>query len=233
MTAQVVALVALEALRRAYQRNAEGHMADPDLTPKWPGSSFITQAAYATWSALWGTQGVTLSKCMAHILYLDFQCRHAPKGSCPEHDTDVFLHRNLAIYVNFVPWTICTGVWLYRMNQAISMYDPVLIIPLLQATFILFAAVNSGIFFQGFWEFDSVTWACFTAGVVGIFTGLCLLTPEPSSEPDVQKFLKSLSTIEVLEAKRNGSESPCLDDPDSIVLSERVLEVWSPGPDAG
>jgi hypothetical protein len=39
-------------------------------------------------------------------------------------------------------WLFFGGVWLYRMNEALSLYDPLFIIPLLQVNFIIFAIVS-------------------------------------------------------------------------------------------
>jgi hypothetical protein len=41
-----------------------------------------------------------------------------------------------------VGWLGFVGVWLFRMNEALSLYDPLFIIPLLQVNFILFAIVS-------------------------------------------------------------------------------------------
>lgn len=40
------------------------------------------------------------------------------------------------------------SVWLFRLNSALSMFDPIFAIPLLQANFIFFAIVSGGIYFQ-------------------------------------------------------------------------------------
>jgi hypothetical protein len=38
--------------------------------------------------------------------------------------------------------------WLKRLNDALALYDPLFIIPLLQANFIFFAIISGGIFYQ-------------------------------------------------------------------------------------
>ena len=76
-------------------------------------------------------------------------------------------------------WFITVGIWLYRLNDALSKFDPLFIIPLLQCNFILFAIISGGIFFKEFESFSAGQWAGFCSGVIVMFTGLGFLTPSP------------------------------------------------------
>ena len=46
-------------------------------------------------------------------------------------------------YFTLVAWIGFVVVWLYRMNEALGLYDPIFIVPLLQVDFILFATVGA------------------------------------------------------------------------------------------
>lgn len=63
------------------------------------------------------------------------------------------------------------------MNEALSLYDPLFIIPLLQMNFILFAIISGGIYFKEFNQFQSLNWIGFVLGVCLLFTGIYLLSP--------------------------------------------------------
>ena len=45
-------------------------------------------------------------------------------------------------------WFFTVGIWLHRLNDALSKFDPLFIIPLLQCNFVLFAIISGGIFFK-------------------------------------------------------------------------------------
>ena len=62
-------------------------------------------------------------------------------------------------------WLATVGVWLHRMNEALSKYNPLFIIPLLQVNFIFFAIVSGGLYFQEFNLFTLTMWVGFVFGL--------------------------------------------------------------------
>lgn len=95
---------------------------------------------YSTYSALFGSTSVVFAKLIAEFLLL--------LGD----GIPIFSH--WYFYVNLVAWIVLMSYWLARLNNALALYDPLFIIPLLQANFICFAIVSGGIFYQ---EFNSMT----------------------------------------------------------------------------
>lgn len=86
--------------------------------------------------------------------------------------------------------------WFYRLTVCLGMYDPLFIIPLMQAFFILFGAVAGGIFFHEFDELPSgrlgmANWAFYCAGFVLVLFGLYLVAPDQEPEASEPR-LKSL-----------------------------------------
>ena len=70
------------------------------------------------------------------------------------------------------------GFWLYRLNSALAKYDPLFIIPAIQAGYIFWATLSAGVYFQ---EFDALAeWqlVLFGVGVVIMFAGLFVLSNE-------------------------------------------------------
>lgn len=146
-------------------------------------SNNVMAVLYAVVSALAGTLSVVFAKLLAEILDL------------LSSGTPVF-ERGFT-YVVLVLWLILMITWLTRLNGALAIYDPLFIIPLLQANFIFFAIVSGGIYFQEFNHMHgtdlygllptkvpaAAQWCGFLVGIVMIFSGLYLLAPEETSTP--------------------------------------------------
>lgn len=130
-----------------------------------PYSHIVKPLLYATWSALFGTLSVVNAKVLAELLRIQ----------AGGHN----IFTELFFYLTLIMWFITVGIWLYRLNDALSKFDPLFIIPLLQCNFILFAIISGGIFFKEFESFSAGQWAGFCSGVIVMFTGLGFLTPSP------------------------------------------------------
>lgn len=78
--------------------------------------------------------------------------------------------------------------WFYRLTISLALYDPLFIIPLMQACFILFGGVAGGIFFQ---EFRSLPngyagaggWALYILGFCCVLLGLYMVRTETEEVP--------------------------------------------------
>ena len=76
----------------------------------------------------------------------------------------------------------CGTFWAIQMNAAITLYDPMFIIPLLQASYIVFGSAASGLFYQ---EFDMMSasewgvwaWPLYAGGVLLVVLGIMMLAP--------------------------------------------------------
>ena len=85
-------------------------------------------------------------------------------------------------YAVLAYFLVTVGFWLYRLNAALGKYDPLFIIPLLQASYIVLATLAGGIYFQ---EFQTLEWwqLLLFFGCIGImFGGLALLIPPITAE---------------------------------------------------
>lgn len=129
-----------------------------------PHAQTVLPVTYAAFSAIFGTQSVVQAKCLAELL----------QGAMPTI-YPVFL--SWFTYFALFAWILLVAVWLYRMNQALGLYDPIFIIPLLQVDFILFAIVAGGIYFREFDDFTPRMWIGFTCGIALVFVGLFMLAP--------------------------------------------------------
>jgi drug/metabolite transporter (DMT)-like permease len=147
-------------------------------------SCVIIPVSYSIWSALFGTQSVVQAKVLAELL--------SAHSSNQENIFDSWF-----TYFTIVLWILTVAVWLSRLNKALIKFDPLVIIPLLQCSFIFFAIVSGGIFFKEFNKFTSTQWIGFWGGVMVMFSGLVLLTPvggranEDQLSKDVASLLRS------------------------------------------
>ena len=145
-------------------------------------STVILPIVYSFWSALVGTQSVVQAKILAELL--------AVQTSGNEN-----IFRQWFTYVTLVAWIMTVVIWLHRLSGALKNFDPLFIIPLLQCSFIFFAIVSGGIFFQEFNNFDAYQWGGFSFGVIIMFSGLVLLTPKPPvavNDEDLHRELLNL-----------------------------------------
>ena len=108
--------------------------------------------------------------------------------------------------MTLVAWLGFVGVWLFRMNEALSLYDPLFIIPLLQVNFILFAIVSGGIYFKEFSYFELENTIGFVAGVLLLIFGIYLLSPEVALEAEAEG--PGAAAVEMAAQKRAGEPEP-------------------------
>lgn len=140
----------------------------------YPNSDNLMAVFYSTYSALFGSTSVVFAKLLAEFVSLMSEGK-------PVFDSWFF-------YVTFLAWLGFMAYWLVRLNNALALYDPLFIIPLLQANFIFFAIISGGIYFQEFNYMTGSMWAGFVSGIVVIFTGLYFLAPE-KEEGDEDELL--------------------------------------------
>ena len=77
-------------------------------------------------------------------------------------------------YVSLVLVVLCGMVWVIRLTVCLGLYDPLLILPLMVATYILFGGVAGGIYFN---EFGTLHHGIGGYGRWGLYIGgmLCVL----------------------------------------------------------
>jgi len=136
---------------------------------------------YAMFSALFGTLSVVFAKLLAKLVEFHFG------------GVNVFGH--WYTYITLAAWLVLMIFWLYRLNAALGLYNPIFIIPLLQANFIFFAIVSGGIYFQEFNYMEKLNWIGFVSGVVSMFTGIFLLVP-PKPEVKENEIKESPGSVE-------------------------------------
>ena len=79
-------------------------------------------------------------------------------------------------WIVIVLFLVTVGFWLYRLNSALGLYDPLFIIPAIQAGYIFWATLSAGVYFKDFNCFAAWQFACFALGCGIMFGGLYVLS---------------------------------------------------------
>lgn len=178
----LVFIIALGAgLQVMYKRYEQAAL---DKNP-YPNSDTLMAVMYSTYSALFGSTSVVFAKLLAIFLTLMTEGEAAAVA------------QSWFFYITIFAWLGLMGYWLVRLNGALALYDPLFIIPLLQANFIFFAIISGGIYFQEFNYMTASMWAGFVSGIVVIFIGLYFLAPEESEGGPIPEEQQRLSVAEV------------------------------------
>lgn len=139
----------------------------------WPRALTLLPVSFAVSSTLIGTQGVVQAKVLSEVVSM--LGTHGAGHVFGEW----FTYFALALFLLPTIW------YLYRLSDALSKYSTLFIIPMLQATYILFATVAGGIYFQEFSTFRWWQYLAFFSGIAVMLWGLCLLIP-PNPETTVE-----------------------------------------------
>ena len=154
----VIAAVILHHIHKHYQKMK-------DAGTPLPHSELVLPITYAVFSAFFGTSFVVQCKVFMKLL------QYAADAS-----------KNLLLqpffYTTIVTALPLVAVWLFRLNEALSLYEPLFIIPLIQSNFIIWAIISGGIFFEEFICFDGGMWSGFLGGLAIVLAGLYQMRPE-------------------------------------------------------
>jgi len=164
----IVVAASAEKINRVYQR---AHDAGEPLQ----NDSWARPCAYATSSALLGTQSVVQAKVISELFEL----------LTAKEQTSIL--SDWFFWFTLVLFAVTGFVWLYRLNKALKLYSPLFIIPLLQSNYIMCAVVSGGIYFQEFLEMKAHQWVLFILGIALMFYGLYLLFPRKDKGDDFPK----------------------------------------------
>lgn len=175
-------------------------------------SELVLPLSYSLSSAMIGTQSVVHAKVIAELLAAQIT------GS-----ENVFTSK--FTYLSIMFWFLTALIWLKRLNRALGVFNPILIIPLLQCSFIFFSILSGGIYFKEFNGFKKSQWIGFWSGILIMFYGLVLLTPRNDKVGSGEISIGSSSTNESAEKVGKYSPIKC----QSIVMCNGTKETECPG----
>ncbi len=171
-------------------------------------SNLFLPLLYTSSSAILGTQSVVQAKCLSILL------RSTADGSNQLG--------NPFTYGVLVAWLASTSFWLTRMNRALSMFDGLFVIPVLQVFWTFFSIVSGGIYFEEFDEFSPGQMVGFSFGVLVVFIGVYMLAPGAKEEEKVGDDAEDTQAMNVSSVRARGF-SWDRDDADNT----RMVNVWT------
>lgn len=138
----------------------------------WRYSAILMPVVYAVASALVGSQSTVQAKSLSELVSLLIEGNK-------DH-----IEREWISYFAIVFFLLPTAFWLYRLNDALSKYNTLFIIPLMQASYVLFGFTANALYFQEFSTFVWWQFLAFFSGIGLLVAGLVLLVPaNPGLEP--------------------------------------------------
>lgn len=169
-----------------------------------PHSALVVPILYSCVAAMVGTQSVVQAKCLSTLIHAswagDNQLGH------------------LFTYVVLFLFLGGTFFWLYRVNKALSSFDGLFIIPVLQAFFVIWTIIVGGVYFKEFEDFTFARMSGFVLGVMIVVVGVFLLAPPPrsaASHNNTNLDHEQNDAIPLLSIKNAGSDGALSSDDDS------------------
>ena len=97
------------------------------------------------------------------------------------------------LYVELALVVGCGIIWGFKLTECLVLFDPLLILPLMVGTYILFGGIAGGIFFQEFEDLgDGMAglvggWILYTLGIVFVILGLYVIAKAADALDDSSK----------------------------------------------
>ncbi|RZC23737.1 probable magnesium transporter NIPA8 isoform X2 [Glycine soja] len=167
----LLALVSIVALHHSIYKRGElllgvsGH----DLRPYW---SMLLPFSYAVVSGAVGSCSVLFAKSLSNLLRL------ALSNGYQLHSW--FTYSMLLLFLS------TAGFWMTRLNEGLSLFDAILIVPMFQIAWTLFSICTGFIYFQEYQVFDALRTTMFMLGMMCVFIGISLLAPDESKGPETK-----------------------------------------------
>lgn len=81
-------------------------------------------------------------------------------------------------YSMFLLFLSTAGFWMARLNEGLSMFDAILIVPMFQIAWTFFSICTGFVYFQEYQVFDTLRTTMFILGMTSVFIGISLLAPD-------------------------------------------------------
>ncbi|KOO53577.1 pentatricopeptide repeat-containing [Chrysochromulina tobinii] len=92
-------------------------------------------------------------------------------------------------YIEIILVVSCGILWAFKLTECLGLYDPLVILPLMVGTFILFGGVAGGIFFREFERLHEglagpAGWPLYIIGMILVIWGLALIASDSPDQSD-------------------------------------------------
>ncbi|KAI3409162.1 putative magnesium transporter [Psidium guajava] len=164
-------LILIVALHHAIYRRGEllVAVAGQELRPYW---HMLLPFSYAIVSGAVGSCSVLFAKSLSNLLRL------AMSSSYQLHSW--FTYSMLLLFLS------TAGFWMTRLNEGLSLFDAILIVPMFQIAWTFFSICTGFVYFQEYQVFDALRTTMFILGMTSVFVGISLLAPDESRGGEVK-----------------------------------------------
>nr|GMC55624.1 probable magnesium transporter NIPA8 isoform X1 [Ipomoea batatas] len=158
-------LVLVVAFHHSVYRRGELLLNVPgnDLKPFW---QMLLPFSYAIVSGTIGSFSVLFAKSLSNLLRLSI--------------SNSYLLHSWFTYSMLLLFLSTAGFWMARLNEGLSRFDAILIVPMFQIAWTFFSICTGFVYFQEYQVFDALRTTMFVLGVMCVFIGISLLAPDDS-----------------------------------------------------
>ncbi|KAK6280265.1 PREDICTED: probable magnesium transporter NIPA8 isoform X1 [Theobroma cacao] len=187
-------LILVVALHHSIYRRGEHLLAvsGQDLRPYW---NMLLPFSYAVVSGAVGSCSVLFAKSLSNLLRL------AMSNGYQLHSW--FTYSMLLLFLS------TAGFWMTRLNEGLSLFDAILIVPMFQIAWTFFSICTGFIYFQEYQAvklivqvFDALRTTMFILGMMSVFIGISLLAPDESRGGEVKDIDSVMSSSNSTETDR-------------------------------
>jgi hypothetical protein len=173
-------LILIVAVHHFLYRKGEVLISTPgqEISSYW---KMLLPFSYAVVSGAIGSCSVLFAKSLSNLLRL------AMSSSYQLHSW--FTYSMLLLFLS------TAGFWMTRLNEGLSLYDAILIVPMFQIAWTFFSICTGCIYFQEFQVFDALRTTMFILGMMCVFIGISLLAPDDTRGNETKDNSSSLDSI--------------------------------------
>uniref|UniRef100_A0A0D9VGG9 Probable magnesium transporter n=1 Tax=Leersia perrieri TaxID=77586 RepID=A0A0D9VGG9_9ORYZ len=160
-----MSLVFVVAFNQYLYRSGETILSD---SAKHTGSHWRTLLpfSYAIVSGAIGSCSVLFAKSLSNMLRLTMSSRYQ--------------FHSWFTYSILLLFLFTAGFWMARLNEGLSLFDAILIVPMFQIAWTFFSICTGFVYFQEYQVFDTLRIVMFVLGMSFVFIGISLLAPDDS-----------------------------------------------------
>ncbi|KAI3472619.1 hypothetical protein Pfo_029189 [Paulownia fortunei] len=197
-------LVVVVCLNHSIYRRGELLLAIPgnDIKPYW---HMLLPLSYAMVSGAVGSCSVLFAKSLSNLLRLSISSGYQ-------------LH-SWFTYSMLLFFFSTAGFWMARLNEGLSLFDAILIVPMFQIVWTFFSICTGFVYFQEYQVFDALRTTMFILGMISVFIGISLLAPDESKGGEI----KDTALISVTASQPHDVDRFVMPSEDSQIKDMRSL----------
>ncbi|KAL2455899.1 putative magnesium transporter NIPA8 [Forsythia ovata] len=197
-------LVLVVGLHHSVYRRGEFLFTTPgnDIQPYW---QMLLPLSYAIVSGAVGSCSVLFAKSLSNLLRLSISSGYQ-------------LH-SWFTYSMLLPFLSTAGFWMARLNEGLSLFDAMLIVPMFQIAWTFFSICTGFVYFQEYQVFDALRTTMFILGMISVFIGISLLAPDESKGGEI----KDTAPVSVPSSLPNDMDRLVMPADDSQIKDMRSL----------